>query len=328
MRGRLLLLAALLAIGGCNRKPELTPLVRLETYSFDAASPLESRITEIPAELLSFYASEDKRPDYAAHRPSAADKALVMTYLRLLPPVYERVFAKRCVGVYFVEGLIGNGITSWVAGPDDKIYFHITLNPASLKQNISETMTERERSCFKPRPGWDVTVNSGHKYKGLLYGLAHEAAHGLDYVAGVSPYTDDSMPAYYWPDNQLSGGFFFDLWADYRRAHLLGDFPGRDRITFYGLGGGPKLEITEARELYQGLAASGFASLYGARSWAEDLAELETFYTLTAGLDQPVRVTLSSPDGGKYSLSTMNSNALGRALQLRSFMEKINDAAL
>jgi len=324
---RLLLLAALVAIGGCNRRPKLDPLVRLESYAFNASAPLESRITEIPAELLAFYASEDKRPDYAAYRPSAADKALVMKYLRLLPPVYERVFAKRCVGVYFVKGLIGNGITSWVAGPDDKVYFHITLNPAMLQQDLSAIMTERERSCFKPKAGWDVTVAAGHNYKGLLYGLVHEAAHGLDYAAGISPYTDDTMPAYYWPPKQLSGGFFFDLWADYRTAHLEGDFPGRDRITFYGLGGGPKLDITEAPELYKDLAASGFPSLYGARSWAEDLAELETFYTLTVSLKQPVRVTLASPEG-KYSLATMDGKALGRAEELRSYMEKIDDAAL
>ena len=324
---RKLLLAALLALGACNSRPGLEPLVKLESYAFSAASPLESRITKIPGELLKFYAAEDKRPDYAAYQPSAEDKALVMDYLRLLPAVYERVFAKRCIGIYFVKGLIGNGITSWVAGPDDKIYFHITLNPAALRQDISETMTERESSCFRPKPGWSVTVNSGHNYKGLLYGLAHEAAHGLDYVAGVSPRTDDTMPAYYWPSDWISGGFFFDLWADYRTAHLRGNFPGRDRITFYGLGGGPKLDITEARELYQGLAASGFPSLYGARSWAEDLAELETFYTLTADLKQPVRVTLASP-AGKYHLSTMDAEALSRAAQLRAFMEKIDDSAL
>lgn len=324
---RFLALALLAALAACGKKQDLPALARLDYYSFEAASPLESRIKEIPADILKFYAAEDKRPDYAAYRPSAADKALLLEYLRLLPPEYEKVFKARCVGVYFIDGLIGNGITNWAVDPEGKIYFHITLNPAALRQDLSETMTERERSCFKPKAGWDVRVQAGVKYKGLLYALAHEAAHGLDYAVGVSQYTDDTMPSALRPKKWLTGNFFESLWIDYRKAQPAGEFPGRDRITFYGLGGGPKLDISEASELYRGLRSSGFSSLYGARSRAEDLAELETLRLIASDLGQPLRITLTGP-GVKHTLRPMDGLAGRRAAQLRLFMEKINDLAL
>ena len=179
--------ALLLAAGqGCARKPALPllPFSRLEYYSFDPASPLEDRITVITAGLLENYRAWDQRPDYTAYVPTASDKALLIKYLELLPPVYERVFKARCAGIDFISGFMGNGVTNWVIGPGGKVYFHITLNPASLKAGLSETLTKRERSCFKPRAGWDVSVDAGQGYKGLLYALFHEGTHGLDFAGG------------------------------------------------------------------------------------------------------------------------------------------------
>lgn len=228
------------------------------------------------------------------------------------------------MGVYFVSGFIGNGVTNWVVGPGGKIYFYIILNPDAFKKDLSETLTERERSCFKPSAGWDVTVSAGRKYKGLLYALAHEAAHGLDYAVGISPYTDDTMPEYLRPKKNLARDFFSGVWQDYRLPQPDADFPWRDRITFYGLGGGPKVEMAEATELYGPLTSGYFVSLYGARSWAEDLAELETFHLITERLRQPVRVTLVSPGGGRVTLRPMDGKASERAAQLRLFMASID----
>lgn len=308
-----LALALLLPLAAaCGKKPpELHPLSRLPA-SFDAASPLESRVCALPAELLQFYRAADRSPDYKVYLPSPSEKALLLEYLRLLPPVYQRVFRERCYGIHFVEGLLGNGLTSWAIGPDGKVYFHILLNPATLRATISETLTERERSCFLPRSGWEVRVNAGAAYKGLFYVLAHEATHGLDYALGVTPWTDDAMPAYYWPEKPLLGKFFYESWIDYSHADRKHDFPGRANITFYGFGGGPKVAIGEAMPLYRGLLGSGFVSLYGAKSWAEDLAELATFAVLTRRLGQPYSVSLATP-GPSYRVDTLAGPAAARA---------------
>lgn len=297
------------------------PRYLLATYGFSAASPLEARFKAPPEDVLEYFRREDGRPDYAAYLPSPAERGLVLEYLALLPPVYGEVFKARCAGIFFVKGFTGNGVTDWIIGPDG-VYFYVLLNPDAFSRDLSATLTERERSCFKPAAGWELEVEAGHKYRGLLYALAHEAAHGLDYAAGVSPYTDEGMPARYRPAKGLADGFFRETWESYSVPRPAHDFPGRDRITFYGLGGGPKLDVSEAPELYGGLGRSGFASLYGARTWAEDLAELETFRTIAHDLGQPYRIT-ARRGASVYSLRPMDGPAAARSAALRRAVERV-----
>ena len=319
----LCLALGLAALPGCSKKEApLDDLSRLETYSFSAASPLESRVAVVPARLLAYFSQSDGKTDYAAYGPSSADRALVMEYLRLLPGVYEKVFTERCIGIYFISNFQGNGVTSWVAGPAGKVYFYIILNPASFKATLSETLTARERSCFIPAKGWSVSVDAGKKYKGMLYSIFHEGTHGLDYSMGVTPYADEGMPELYRPHSPASGKFFFESWESYSKPVKAADFTGRDMATFYGFGGGPKLPVSQAPDVYKGLAGSGFVSLYGARSWAEDVAELATFHYVTGKLGQPYVITLSGPAGKSY-FRPMQSKAGKRGGEAAVFLEHL-----
>jgi hypothetical protein len=67
------------------------------------------------------------------------------------------------------------------------------------------------------------------------------------------------------------------------------DFPNRKNVTFYG-DGGPKINISDARELYERLMMTPFVSLYGSMNWAEDFAESMTFYHITQVLGQPYEI--------------------------------------
>lgn len=318
------LLAALLgAVPGCGPKaPGLPALNRLESYSFNPASLLETRIKLIPAPVLEFFRAFDSRPDYAGYAPSAADRALVLEYLRLLPPAYEKTFRQRCLGVYFVPDMVGYGLADWVAGPDGTIYFQLILNAAVLRESLSETLTSRERTCFIPRAGWSLRVDAGTGYKGLLYALAHEGGHGLDYAAGLTPYTDDMMPPAYRPRRPLSGGLFLRRWADYAKPRPEFSFPGRDQVTFYGFGGGPKLDIGGAADLYRGMMAAGFVSLYASKSWAETLADTATFGVLS-GLGLPYRITVAGPGGRKEVFEPMKGPAARQAAEVMELLGKI-----
>lgn len=303
-----LALAALLPLAaGCKKQPppELPPQNRLESYAFDPSSPPESRAKMIPAFVLDFFRAFDNRPDYAGHEPSAAEKELLARYLKLLPAAYAKGFRERCVGIYFVPGMLGNGLTDWVAGPDGKVYFYIVLDAAVFAEDISRTLSVRESSAFAPRKDWSVRVEAGGAYKGLLYALAHEGAHGLDYAYGVTPYTDDTMPELYRPRKARAGDFTMKRWQSYSKPRKEADFYGRESLKFYGLGGGPKLDISEAPAVYDGMLRAGFVSLYGARSWAEELAELAFFGALDA-LGQPYRVVVKSP-GGEVSYAPLRN---------------------
>ncbi|MDO8806227.1 MAG: hypothetical protein Q7R35_17560 [Elusimicrobiota bacterium] len=274
--------------------PEKT-LSRIEAYGFAPGSRLEDRITIMPPALLEHYRSWDKAPEYESYSPSAADKALLLGYFKLLPPIYRNVFEARCLGIFFMKNLKGNGITTWAVDAAQNIYFHITLNPASLTADLSATLSAREASCFIPDGKSSVTVDTGKKYKGLLYGLFHEATHAVDYVKGVTPWADDTMPLSLRPSETLAHDFFMIIWKHFSIPQPAADYLLRDKITFYGLNNGPKIPFSEAPRLYAGLNGSPFPSLYGSMSWAEDFAELVTLSIITRDLGQPYKITLRGP---------------------------------
>jgi hypothetical protein len=79
------------------------------------------------------------------------------------------------------------------------------------------------------------------------------------------------------------------VWSSYDRPLPADDYPARSRLHFYGFGA-PGLDAAEAPAVCAELAASPFASLYGSRSWAEDVAELFVARHLTRDLGRPYRL--------------------------------------
>jgi hypothetical protein len=324
----LLLALSLLLCGqaACAKKkpaPVVPAISRIELYEYSPASSLEDRIKAMPPKVLEFYRQMDGRPDYKTYLPTPADKALLLSYLRLMPPAVERVFREKCVGLYFVEGFAGNGMTNWVADEKGGLYFHMALNPAGLRQTLSETLTERERSCFLPARGAGVTVDAGKKYKGLAYAVFHEAAHAADYIYGLTPMVDPDLPPAYRPAPRPDGGLFGKVWELYRTTRPPGAYPWREKLTFYGLGGGPKLTLAEAPGVYKGLAASPFVSLYGSKSWAEDFAELTAYYLITVKLGQPYAITVAGPGLKTIRLEPMTGPAAARAAAAAELLRKL-----
>lgn len=320
---RAILTAALACCAACGAREQLPPMSRMEMYGNSVSLPFEQRIAAMPPALLEEYRKMDGRPDYRAHVPADAEKALVMQYLRLMPPVFERTFRERCVGLYFVEGFAGNGLTSWVQGTDGKAYFHMTLNPAVFGQTLSQTLTARERSCFAAAPGYSVSVDAGSRYRGLAYALFHESAHALDYMAGISQNVDPEMPLRLRAVQRPDGGLFTGVWDSYSVPKPAFDFPARSSVTFYGLRGGPRLKASDAPAVYQALAASPFVSLYGSESWAEDMAELTAYGLITGRLGQPYRITVTGPGDFKKVCEPMKGRAGARARAALGLAEKI-----
>lgn len=323
---RLLCLALLLgATASCTKKKtegDLPLMAKMELYGFRPYARLEDRIVPMPPRLLELYRQMDGRPDYKAYHPSPEEKALFLEYLRLMPPAVDRLFRAKCVGLYFVEGFMGNGMTSWVVNEMGQTYFHMTLNPAAFRQTLSETLTERESSCFIPAEGWKISVEAGTKYKGLAYAVFHEAAHAMDYMAGITPLVDPDLPERFRPPFRPDGGIFTKSWTSHSVPAPGGDYPYRDKLTFYGLGGGPKIPVAEAPGIYKGLLASPFASLYGSKSWAEDLAELTAYGLIARKLGQPYKITVTGPAGKSVS-EPMKGRAGRRAEAILKLLEKI-----
>jgi hypothetical protein len=269
------------------------PHMQLKSYGFDPKSPLESRIGSCPGFLVDFMKSMDNKTDYQSYTPTPQETELIRGYLATLPAPMRQAYQERLVGIYFIKNFTGNGMSDWLVDEAGQVYAWLVLNPAAFQKTISETLTAREASVFQGDAG--VTVDCGTKYKGGLYTILHEGLHVYDYVRGVTPYVGNMVVHATRSGKGL--GVSWDVWEKIDKPRPEAAFPYRDKLHFYGMNGGPAIPASEARQVYQALMNTPFPSLYSTRSWAEDAAELFTFYHLTRVLKQPyaIRVAGQSP---------------------------------
>lgn len=286
----------------------------LESYTFDPAVPLERRAYPCPPFLLEILKREEKRPDYAAYVPSAAERRVVARVFAGLPARMRLMLSRRLIGVYFVEGFSSNGLTSFAHDRDGRVHPYIIVNPAAFSRTLSDTLTARERSAFDGKTdlrfGWKDA-------SGADYILVHEAAHAYDYVGRVTPCVGLQHSDIVDVDEQ--GKCMekpWDAWRSWSETADADALPRRDRLKFYGLSGKPQLAAEDVPVMLKALETSPFASLYGAQNRPEDLAELVTFYHLTRKLGRPAVIT-----AGGREYRPMRGEALERAARIYRELE-------
>jgi len=214
----------------------------------------------------------------------------------------REAMSERLIAFYFVQNLKGNGITDWVLDASSRTYTYMILNPAAFDKTLSQVLTERERSVY--RGAADVSVDAGPGGSGIVYTVAHEGTHAFDYVRGLTPYVEGGLAARL----AMRGTLSWDVWKAYGSPRPEDDFPAREKLHFYGFGA-PELDAAEAPAVCAQLARSPFASLYGSRAWAEDVAELFVAYHLTHDLGRPDRLIC----GGKAYEPMSNPVVAARA---------------
>ncbi|MFA6449741.1 MAG: hypothetical protein WCX65_09750 [bacterium] len=305
----LMLCISLLAIcGACSgRKASETihPAKKFESYIFDPNKPLAGRVETAPDFVLDYLSEFDsdylKKSNlkYTPYTPTATELAEVKKYINELPKGFAGKIAPKLLGIYFVNNLLGSGLTDWVAGEENETYFFMVFNPDVLKIDASEWITDKERSCFKADPAYNLEINIGSGTSGFYYIFYHEIAHGYDYVEHVTPGEPglDAEKKYVElkkkSPNMVSAYPFIDrIWNEYRKPAAAYDYSGRDKITFYGINDGPKLNMSEAPELYTRMLESPFVSLYGSMSWMEDFAEYSAMYMSVKKLNRPWALTI------------------------------------
>ncbi|KAF0125262.1 MAG: hypothetical protein FD189_1784 [Elusimicrobia bacterium] len=264
------------------------PALKAENYDFDPTSPLKDRIGPPPPFLLDWLRDLDDRPGYKGRVPTAAQREMLAGWFGLMPERMRAVLKEKLLGVYLVDGFLGNGLSNMVIGKDGRKYAWAVLNTEGFSRTLSATLTGREASVFK---GGGVSVDCGGAGEppGIFYPFFHEMTHAYDYVAGVTPYVEKE-----WYE-LIEGGpprrkQRWDVWAAYEKPLPEHDHPLRAKLRFYGIGGGPLLDISEAAALYAWLGESPFTSLYGAQNWAEDAVELMVYKAVRARLGRPCAV--------------------------------------
>ncbi len=314
MKKRVIPLAVLVAVCICHcRKedPASSPLKQLKNYSFDAALPLEKRLVDPPSLVVESWRKFDGRDDYAPHRLSGKERMIFARNLKRLPPLNRKVLEERLIGLYFIDNFLGSAAADWVLDENKKLHFYIIFNPKILAMSLSEVLTWRERSCFIPSEGYSVNVDCGRGHDGILYALLHETTHVVDYTLKITPFVEKDMAPV--PRvSEKSTEFVRGIWKDI--GATVTPYAYRKDLTFYGLGGGPKLHLSDAEKIYREFCGSPFVSLYGSMTWAEDIADMVTFYHLTEKMNLPYLVRLSKGKDELFRCEPMKEEAVRKRL--------------
>ncbi len=265
---------------------------QFRSYEFDRGSDLAARIRPAPDFVLDYWSNEDGRP-YTDYTLSGEEFRIVRECLSILPETYQKTMKNRLIGIYFIENFLGSGLTDYVLDENGDLYTILLLNPSILDLNLSQLVTRKENTCFAPdRTGLSVAVWLGEDTPGLLYILLHEAAHIVDYVERYTPWVEPDLLDIQGVSRRPPP-FTDRLWADYDRFRDDIGFAYKDRVTFYGMNQGPRIDISEAPAVYRAMAKLPVASLYSTINWAEDFAEYLTFFFLTRELGLNYTLTVS-----------------------------------
>jgi len=292
------------------------PAKNIKNYTFDSRIPLVDRVKQVPDFLLNHWKKRDKRENYTAYMPSSEEITIIQDYLSMLPQLHQKVLKERLIGIYFVNNFHGSGLTDYILADTSNLYLIIIVNPRTLNTSLSQWLTLRENSCFMNNASrLRVEVDCGQELSGFMYVLLHEASHGVDYIMQYTPYPEIDLLQI--SDYKIGNRLFVDgVWKKYSQPTMENNFSLRNKITFYGFGRGPKLKIEDAIEVYKQLSDTAYISLYGSQSWAEDFAELVTFFHLTHKLNQPYEINCYENEKQIFNYNPMKSVKLKNRIKL------------
>jgi hypothetical protein len=134
----------------------------------------------------------------------------------------------------------------------------------------------------------------------LYYVLAHEFGHIFDFMNHLNRWDDCKFGR-----DAVTGTCVAarGSWSELGWANIFGqpkagnDFPLRKALCFYGCNGN-FIDPSRAGELYRGLFATNFISVYAASNPYEDWAEAFAFFTFQHELGATYALTLA--DGGRF----------------------------
>jgi hypothetical protein len=281
-----------------------TPAHQYKNFTFDPNTAVIQRIRKKPDFILTYLKELDSRKDYSIYTPTKQETAIISEYINKLPPLNRKTIKERLLAVYFINNFTSSGLTEWAVDENGRMFAFMVFNPNTLKKNITELLSFKEKTNFIPENNWDIKLDCGTKYSGFFYIFIHESTHVVDYVHRITPFVEPAVKDLH-PDIKTETPFTLGYWNDYNKPET--EFPYRSKITFYGMGKDPVSKYSEAPEIYKNLVLSPFPTLYSSISWAEDLAEFVTFYHLTEKLHQKFSIQVYKNKKPVFTHEPMNS---------------------
>ncbi|WP_426670686.1 hypothetical protein ACPPVU_05500 [Mucilaginibacter sp. McL0603] len=265
----------------------------------DPITPLSMRIRDASASVIKLFREAGMSP--SQHQLTGEERLKVSKAFAVLPPLHQRVLRAHLRSINFLDNMPNTALTSLVNHDDQFKLYDITFRAAILKQNLSQWITEKERSCFK---GGDSSLNvsiMAGELDAIAYVLMHEATHVVDGSLGILP-NNTSKKSF---DSLASGSFTTGIWLD--RTTIAAKFRDSLLDSTRFRPGGKVLPLDRAVEIYRALGRTPFVSLYSTSSQHEDLAEFVTVYDLTQKLKQPFRIVIRKNGKDIFSYEPMKS---------------------
>jgi len=289
MNGKTFFLFLILSLlAGCTTEPpSLRPAQLLKNFDGHANQPLVERLVPVPDLLLDELRTSDRRPDYRSHSLTSAERAAFTRGLDRLPAPLKRVLEAQVIGISFIDGFAGGGMTWGLHnGPQHKEW--LLFNAKVLSTTLSEWLTYRDNTAF-------VLAGSGYRLEeipstdlpAVSYLVLHEASHVYDFLHGVTPQTQ---------------------WGN--RAEGTQDYLHRQELHFYDVESLPKVAAGDLPEAFTGLMASGSPSFYGSQTSLEDWAELVTYGLLKRDQGIEITLALTAPDGTVQTFTPTSAPAV------------------
>jgi hypothetical protein len=294
-------------------------LAAYRRHGLDPAVPLESRVKGTAAPVLEMF-KELGGPAPKAHVLTDGERKKLAGALAVLPPLHQRVLRERLRVISFLDGMPNTALTSTVNFQEPYRLYDITFNASILLQNVSEWLTQKERTCFDTTgSALSVNVDAGTTIDALVYVFLHEATHVVDACERITPPLPPGKVkprAEAPPPTSFTAGVWTELSLPVPRFRD----PLRERINFYAPGA--TIPIGEGPALYGWLSRTPFASLYGSRNWLDDIAEYVAVYHLTEMLKQPYRIVIRDAAREVFVHEPMKSGLVrGRIGEIKRFYQ-------
>ena len=315
------LLTSFVLIFSCTANLNIQAVNKFENYHFKTETPLVSRIAAPPDFVLTYLKKLDNKTDYTPYLPTNDEIRIAGKSLQNLPYLNNSILKNRLIGIYFIDNFMGNGLCDWVLDRQGTVYFFIVINSRVFKKNITELLTEKERTCYKnDTPDIEIKIDCGKQFNGFQYIILHESTHAVDYVLNVTPYVDENFRK----AKRISADeteFTKGIWT--KSGDINGEYKFNHKVSFYGLSP-QKLNVSDSQNIYMDLSRSPFITLYSTLAWPEDLAEMVTFYHLTHKLNQPFHILVYNKGKKIISLDPLEFTEVRKRLPfLRRFYEHL-----
>jgi hypothetical protein len=267
-----------------NRKDSSAPASKAQTlkkYGLDPTTDLLSRVKDTSPEIIQKFKDAGMAP--RRHELTTAERTKIAKAFAALPPLHQRVLRERLHSISFLDNMPNTALTS-SPNPDDPYnLYDITFRAAILNQNVSEWVTEKENTLFKPdSSNTSVAVEAGN-LDAILYVILHESTHVVDASLNLTGTEQPGIPGSVtaFPDH---------IWKS--RLETVPQFTDSLLQQIVWRRNGKLIAMENAASLYRSLQKTPFVSVYGSNARPEDLAEYVSVYHFTQKLDQPYKIVV------------------------------------